>query len=722
MPARRDDGREQAGRASGSRVVSMRLILGVAAVALTAVAVLGVGHVAERHSRATLSQEMEGRLLLEARNLALVAADALLAEFPELTLVPVVSEMQQGRQDLAYVAVLDRQGLVQGHLDARRLDTPFTELAALTPVTARLPLAAQERLLGDAEHLAAVVPVALSDGRSLGTAVVGLRRAYLEQQVTRERRTLLALTGVLAALASGLAFGLTTLLLRPLSALRAGLARIGRGDLDTPVSVPGRTELSLLAGAVNGMARQLKASQEQLIEKERLAHEMELARSVQESLMPKADTAAGEFTVTGLYQAAAEVGGDYWDVFRRRDGRLGVAIADVAGKGLGGCLVTSMLAVLLRSLREEHDSPAALLAAVEERLLDSLRPGVFVTLFYGLLDPDSGRFTFASAAHSPLLVWRAGAGELEWHRTRGIPLGAVRGRRGALAATLDDVVLDLGPGDLLVQYTDGLNEARDAALRQEFGLERIGQLVRKAAPRGAAAVRQELQSGLRAWTGERAPDDDLTLLVVGRQAAAPAAGAGTGAGTGADADADWRRLLDEFHGGPALTLPANLGALDRLRPWLDELPGLVGAAAEACGLAESSLYELCANVIEHGQPGGERTAIEIRWRPAAPGGAAPPAAAATATTEDAAGEGGWFLVQDRGKVYDLGGWRPPDLADSAVRRRGRGLGLQIVHAAMRQVRYLPGTPAGNLTLLRFAPAADGAEHGQGMGREERRHV
>lgn len=710
MRARRQDSREQAGRPSGERVVSMRLILGAAAVALMAVAVLGVGFVAERHARAALSQEMEGRLLLEARNLALVAADALLTEFPELTLIPVVSEMQQGRQDLAYVAVLDHQGLVQGHLDARRLDTPFTELAALAPVAARLPLANQERLLGDADHLAAAVPVALSDGRSLGTAVVGLRRAYLEQQVTRERRTLLALTGVLAALASGLAFGLTTLLLRPLSALRAGLARIGRGDLDTPVSVPGRTELSLLAGAVNGMARQLKASQEQLIEKERLAHEMELARSVQESLMPKADTAAGEFTVTGLYQAAAEVGGDYWDVFRRRDGRLGVAIADVAGKGLGGCLVTSMLAVLLRSLREEHDSPAALLAAVEERLLDSLRPGVFVTLFYGLLDPDSGRFTFASAAHSPLLVWRAGAGELEWHRTRGIPLGAVRGRRGALAASLDDIVLELGPGDLLVQYTDGLNEARDAALQQEFGLERIGQVVREAAPRGAAAVRRELQSGLRAWTGERAPDDDLTLLVVGREAAA------------ADADAGWRRLVDEFQGGPALTLPATMGALDRLRPWLDGLPGLAGAAAEACGLAESSLYELCANVIEHGRPRGEQAGIEIRWRPAARGNAAPPTVAAATAADDAAGGGGWFLVQERGEVYDLGGWRPPDLADPAVRRRGRGLGLQIVHAAMRQVRYLPGTPAGNLTLLRFAPAEDGTELGEGMGREEKRHV
>lgn len=709
MPTRREDDREQAGRPTGSRVVSMRLILGAAAIALTAVAVLGVGYVAERHGRETLSQEMEGRLLLEARNLALVAADALLTEFPELTLVPVVSEMQQGRRDLAYVAVLDRQGLVQGHLDARRLDTPFTELAALTPVTARLPLAAQERLMGDAEHLAAVVPVALNDGRSLGTAVVGLRRAYLEQQVTRERRTLLALTGVLAALASGLAFGLTTLLLRPLSALRDGLARIGRGDLDTPLRVPGRTELSLLADAVNGMARQLKASQAQRIEKERLAHEMELARSVQESLMPKADTVAGEYTVAGLYQAAAEVGGDYWDVFRRRDGRLGVAIADVAGKGLGGCLVTSMLAVLLRSLREEHDSPAALLAAVEERLLDSLRPGVFVTLFYGLLDPDSGRFTFASAAHSPLLVWRAGPGELEWHRTRGIPLGAVRGRRGALAASLDDVVLDLGPGDLLVQYTDGLNEARDAALRQEFGLERIGQIVRKAAPRGAAAVRQELQSELRAWTGERAPDDDLTLLVVGRQPAA------------AGAEADWRRLLGEFQGGPALTLPATLSALDRLRPWLAALPGLAGAGAEACGLVESSLYELCANVIEHGQPRGEQAAIEIRWRPAARGGAAPPIVAA-ASAADAAAGGGWFLVQDRGKVYDLAGWRPSDLADPAVRRRGRGLGLQIVHAAMRQVRYLPGTPAGNLTLLRFAPAGDGAEHGEGTDREERRHV
>src|SRR4029079_7492546 len=113
-------------------------------------------------------------------------------------------------------------------------------------------------------------------GQRLGTASVALRRGYVERAVAAARREQLVLVGLVLAAGIVLAFGVLTLLLRPIGALRAGLERIGRGDLDTPIGITDRTELGLLADTVDAMAGQLKEAQREVLEKERLAHEVEL--------------------------------------------------------------------------------------------------------------------------------------------------------------------------------------------------------------------------------------------------------------------------------------------------------------------------------------------------------------------------------------------------------------------------------------------------------------
>jgi sensor histidine kinase regulating citrate/malate metabolism len=173
-----------------ARAVSMRLVIGLAAVGLVVVTILTVGGVAEHNARDSLTAEVEARVLLEARNLALAGTDALLAEFPELTLCPLVTEMTAHRDDLESVVVLDRDGRIQADVDAGRLGEAYTGFAGLRSVASRQPLRDGERLLDDAHRIVAAVPVTLRDGQRLGTAVVALKRAYLDRQVTRSRRAL----------------------------------------------------------------------------------------------------------------------------------------------------------------------------------------------------------------------------------------------------------------------------------------------------------------------------------------------------------------------------------------------------------------------------------------------------------------------------------------------------------------------------------------------------
>lgn len=721
------------------RVVSIRLIATTTTVALIAAAVLSVGAVSERNTRRALTHEIETRLVLEARNLALTSAGALLSEFPELTLVPLVKEMQGERRELEFVIVVDHRGRIQGSADARRLGETFTPPQGLKPESSDMALQPGETLLGSADLLVVEAPVSHPSEPHLGRAVVAVQRSYIEEAVSAARREqLLYLVGLLA-IGATLGLVLISRLLRPIGALREGLERVGRGDLDTPLQVRDRTELGILAEEVNEMAARLKVARAETVERERLAREVELAREIQTRLLPHGRRVAGEHVLLGSHRAAAEVSGDYYDFLDLPDGRVAIAIADVAGKGLGGCLVMSMLSSLLRVLYATHTSPTALLVDLQKHLLQTLKPGEFVTMFYGILDPATGRMVYASAGHSPVMLWRAHDGAVEWHSSEGIPLGALRD--DALASTLADRTVELAPGDLLLQFTDGYNEAFDTAGKEQFGFDGIEQVVRACAGRGADVVVESLGSAMADWNhGE--PLDDETLLVVSREGAATAAAAPrsnvipmpkspraatrepaaqaakrpTAAQSATRpiepavtpaAAADWpaeslddaeplARLKHAEAHGVRLSMYASLESLSVLAPWIDRCPDLRDLPAEDRRRLETALYEAAANVVEHGLQLEASESFDLWWVPR-------PADPADEHTAAERVHGGYFVMRDGGFPFSPGRWQAQDMDDPMRRLHGRGLGLDLIHIAMDEVVYRPATPAGNLTFLTFDP-------------------
>ena len=667
--------RTPAGDPAPRRIVSIRWVVSGAALAMTAAAVVGVGAVAEHNTRRALTHELESRLVLSARNLAMTSSRALLSDFPELTLAPILSEMKATQPEQAFAAVVDLAGAVRGHANARLLGQAFELPQSLVPRATVSRLSPDERMFGDDSLLVAEAPVLHPAGHRIGTAYVGFRREYVEQVVADARRTQLLVVG-LALLAGIIAIPLMlSVLLRPVGVLRAGLERIGRGDLQTPVRLEDRSEFGLLATTMNDMARRIREAQRESLERERLAREVELAREIQSSLLPADGLSVGAFRLEGSHRAAAEVGGDLYDMFPLAGGKVGLVIADVSGKGLAGCLVTSMLAALLRAYRTEYPSPRELLIRLDETLRDSLRPGTFVTMFYGVLDPADGSLLFASAGHCPLLVRRAD-GRLEWHRTTGIPVGAIRGE--ALARTLRDERVQLAPGDLAVQFTDGVNEAFDASGEHALGFEGIERAV-AAGPATPREVVQRIRTAVDDWSGGGGRLDDETLLVIGVEGVRSSAVAGP----------DARALLAEARRrGTALTLPANLDALSRLQGWLPTCAGLEMPGPREAHVLHSALYELCANVVEHGYGFDRSRTLELLWLPetARPGAVA-----------------GRFLLVDQGRPFQPGSDRV-DFRNPEARRRGRGIGLEIIRTVMRQVEHHVVPDMGNVTILSFRPS------------------
>ena len=673
-------------------VWSIRWIVACAAVVLTTLIVLGVSGFMEKRTRDVLAREIESRLMLQARNLALTSSGAIVTDYPELTLAPLVREMQARQHELTLVVVLDRAGNIQGHSDVRLLNGPFTPPPGLVPVPTVAPLGPHESISGNAEILAAAAPILNSRGEILGTALVGLSRAYVDEAMGQIRRQqFLILAGFLLA-GAALSFALMSILLRPVGALRAGIERIGRGDLSTPLRLADRTEFGLLAEEVNGMASALKKAQEEMVERERLAREMELAQQIQTSILPSGQTVAGDFVIHGGHWAAAEVGGDYYDVIPLPDGNIALAVADVSGKGLAGCLITAMIFSLLRALRSLHASPAELLAVLDERLSETLQRGSFVTMFYGELDSKSGRLVYSSAGHNPVLVYRGRTQRTEWHRSKGIPLGAIRG--GAIRRTLEDSVLDLSAGDLLLQFTDGINETTDPLRGEEFGFERMEKVVLEAAPSGAREVVSRLHHAVEKWRGAGSPMDDETVLVVSREGI-PKAGRSPGSpGSALTLPQALEQLAAAKKHGQSIQLPATLDSLSGIRDWLDRSGALRGLSPGTADMLDLALYEVCANIAEHGYGQDATRSFELWWMPNAAAKADPVST-------------GRFLLVDQGRPFQADRSKETDYGDPDVRKRGRGFGLDIIHRTMIGVAYHPGTSAGNLTILEWDPAKVG---------------
>ncbi len=272
-------------------------------------------------------------------------------------------------------------------------------------------------------------------------------------------------------------------------------------DIRLLESVASQTGLALENGRLTAAVAREAA------QRERITSELEIARQVQERLFPKAPPAVPGIDLAGHCRPAQTVGGDYYDFLLTPSGGLGLAIGDVAGKGIPAALLMAGLQASLRGLTLAGVvDPADLMAKLNQLIFDATPLNRFATFFYGLYDPATRRLRYSSAGHNPVLLYRAASGEIEWLKTPGVGLGLSRRSRYAQAECV------LAPGDVLVLYTDGVTEARNSQ-DDEFGEDRLVEAVRRCSNATAAALLDEILRETEAFAAGAAQFDDLTLIV-----------------------------------------------------------------------------------------------------------------------------------------------------------------------------------------------------------------
>jgi sigma-B regulation protein RsbU (phosphoserine phosphatase) len=246
-------------------------------------------------------------------------------------------------------------------------------------------------------------------------------------------------------------------------------------------------------------------------EKKRLDHDLEIARDIQRILLPSEAPAVPGFDISGINVPARQVSGDYFDYIKVDEQRLGVAIADVSGKGVPASLIMAICRSVLRSQSANNGSPADVLRQVNRQLYPDIKEDMFISMAYVILDLANNHVTLSRAGHDAPLLYKRSTQTVTPLKPRGMALGIDSGSVFDRLSTDFDVSLERD--DCLVLYTDGVTEALDSE-GNEFGLERTIQSVRASAKHGASAIITRVIDDVRNFSGSQPQNDDITLIAI----------------------------------------------------------------------------------------------------------------------------------------------------------------------------------------------------------------
>jgi phosphoserine phosphatase RsbU/P len=278
-------------------------------------------------------------------------------------------------------------------------------------------------------------------------------------------------------------------------------APFSQGDFAVFKSIAEQSAFALYNAIIYSMAN----------EKKRLDHDLEIARDIQRILLPAEAPAIDGFQISGINVPARQVSGDYFDYIRVDEERLGVAIADVSGKGVPASLIMAICRSVLRSEAARNPSPADVLRKVNRQLYPDIKEDMFISMAYLILNHEHDGVTLARAGHDAPLLYKSDRQTVTPVKSPGMVVGIDSGN--VFDRLTSDFAVSLERDDCLVLYTDGVTEALNSE-GDEFGLERMAQSVRASANGGAPAIVKKVIEDVRNFADASPQNDDITLIAI----------------------------------------------------------------------------------------------------------------------------------------------------------------------------------------------------------------
>lgn len=359
----------------------------------------------------------------------------------------------------------------------------------------------------------------ISQDNLLGYAHVLVR----EQTILNEMTNLRILGIVLALLVLLVGYtGIAILLARiisPFQKLSDWIRSAGHESVSDDVDIDTTNEVGEIAQAFSDMASKFRKAQIGLVQQKQLQKEIQVAQEIQHMLLPVSFPEVQGYDLSTYYESAKEVGGDLFDFIKVDDDTIGIVVADVSGKGVPGSLVMTMIRTALRLEARGNKNPADVLARVNEFVVDDMKKGMFVTMFYIVLDSRNREIHYASAGHNPMILHRVSTKQTYYLNPRGFPVGISLPDRKLFGQSIQTDSIKLQEDDILIAYTDGITEAMNHE-RDLYSEERFLETIRRHAHLDAKAFVENMRNDLNEFTQGAPQSDDITLVAIKENLAA----------------------------------------------------------------------------------------------------------------------------------------------------------------------------------------------------------
>jgi phosphoserine phosphatase RsbU/P len=397
---------------------------------------------------------------------------------------------------------------------------------------------------------------------------------------------------------------------------------------------------------------------EDSLKMEQMEREMAMAVQIQRNFLPRGNPWFEPYDISGSMRACHHVGGDYYDFLPAGDDRLGIVIADVSGTGVSAALLMANLRGALTEKFPVTPDLGELAAKLNDFVHSSSDSHCFISFFLAVLDRDRDRLTYVNAGHNPPLLVDD-RGQVSRLESTGLCLGMFP------AQAYGQRTIDLGPGDVLCLYTDGIVEGRNKD-GEEFGEERLAGILKSVSAMPARGIMERIYEEVLDFTGCAEAGDDMTLVVVRKN---PRRENGERSST----ERDVRELR----------VPAALESVDRVREFLRAYMSEQQVPDEEALAIELSLHEICVNIAMYAYPGGPAGEMSVRiWND----------------------DGLLFIeVRDRGVLFDPSGKPDPDLLTKVRRGQRGGLGVYFFKTLMDGFTYRRENGENVLTVRKRIP-------------------
>ncbi|MEE4312043.1 MAG: SpoIIE family protein phosphatase [candidate division KSB1 bacterium] len=358
-----------------------------------------------------------------------------------------------------------------------------------------------------------VSPIRADNRQQLGEIHLQIHNDFVKDEIGALRAKDLRLAMLILAIGY---FGIALLIyivMNPFRKLSDWVKQLGHGEVQDEIDFDTGNELGEIAKAFSEITDKFRRSQENLAEQERLQKEMQLAQDIQQTLLPKHIPELEGYMISSHYEAAMEVGGDYYDFVDVDKDSIGIVVADVSGKGVPGSLIMTMIRTALRTEARGVKSASEVLARLNDFVVKDMKKGMFVTIFYVIIDSKRRRVNYASAGHNPMILYRQSTEKTYYLNPKGFPVGISLPDQELFKKSIESDTIQLAEDDILLIYTDGITEAMNSH-RELFGEERLLETIRRNAELQAQPFIEKVKDEIHSFTEGFEQNDDITIVAI----------------------------------------------------------------------------------------------------------------------------------------------------------------------------------------------------------------